>query len=185
MLSAPLAETLRERPLVALPLLFGAGLLTSFTPCVYPMIPITAGLLGGAGAAGRPGAGARRHGRALCARCGPRLRDARPRGRPHRLDLRRHQHATSGRSSSWPTCCSCRDWPCWTSSRIQTSSGAAGVGGAVQRRAALRRVHDGRHLRTGRGALWRAGVRRGPDLRGRHRQRAPRASLTCWYSHSA
>jgi thiol:disulfide interchange protein DsbD len=54
MLAAPLAETLRERPLVALPLLFGAGLLTSFTPCVYPMIPITAGLLGGAGAAGRP-----------------------------------------------------------------------------------------------------------------------------------
>ena len=54
MLSAPLAETLRERPLVALPILFGAGLLTSFTPCVYPMIPITAGLLGGAGAAGRP-----------------------------------------------------------------------------------------------------------------------------------
>jgi len=54
MISAPLAETLRDRPLVALPLLFGAGLLTSFTPCVYPMIPITAGLLGGAGAAGRP-----------------------------------------------------------------------------------------------------------------------------------
>lgn len=53
MINAPLAETLRERPLVALPLLFGAGLLTSFTPCVYPMIPITAGLLGGAGAAGR------------------------------------------------------------------------------------------------------------------------------------
>lgn len=54
MLSAPLAEMLRERPLVALPVLFFAGLLTSFTPCVYPMIPITAGLLGGAGAAGRP-----------------------------------------------------------------------------------------------------------------------------------
>lgn len=53
LLSAPLAETLRDRPLVAVPLLFGAGLLTSFTPCVYPMIPITAGLLGGAGAAGR------------------------------------------------------------------------------------------------------------------------------------
>jgi len=52
-LDAPLAETLRDRPFVALPLLFGAGLLTSFTPCVYPMIPITAGLLGGAGAAGR------------------------------------------------------------------------------------------------------------------------------------
>ena len=54
MLSAPLAEMLRERPLVALPVLFFAGLLTSFTPCVYPMIPITAGLLGGAGASGRP-----------------------------------------------------------------------------------------------------------------------------------
>lgn len=53
MLNSPLADTLRERPLVALPLLFGAGLLTSFTPCIYPMIPITAGILGGAGAAGR------------------------------------------------------------------------------------------------------------------------------------
>jgi thiol:disulfide interchange protein DsbD len=40
--------TLRERPLVALPLLFGAGLATSLTPCIYPMIPITAGILGGA-----------------------------------------------------------------------------------------------------------------------------------------
>jgi thiol:disulfide interchange protein DsbD len=52
-LSPDLAETLRQRPLLALPVLFGAGLLTSLTPCVYPMIPITAGLLGGAGAAGR------------------------------------------------------------------------------------------------------------------------------------
>lgn len=34
-------------------MLFGAGLLTSLTPCVYPMIPITAGILGGAGAVGR------------------------------------------------------------------------------------------------------------------------------------
>ena len=33
-----------------MPLLFGAGLATSLTPCVYPMIPITAGILGGAGA---------------------------------------------------------------------------------------------------------------------------------------
>jgi thiol:disulfide interchange protein DsbD len=54
MLSAPLADTLRDRPLLALPILFGAGVLTSLTPCVYPMIPITAGILGGAGAAGRP-----------------------------------------------------------------------------------------------------------------------------------
>jgi cytochrome c-type biogenesis protein len=33
--------------------LFIAGLATSLTPCVYPMIPITAGILGGAGAEGR------------------------------------------------------------------------------------------------------------------------------------
>ncbi len=44
---------LLQRPLAALPVLFGAGLVTSLTPCVYPMIPITAGILGGAGAAGR------------------------------------------------------------------------------------------------------------------------------------
>ena len=44
---------LLERPLAALPVLFGAGLLTSLTPCVYPMIPITAGILGGSGAEGR------------------------------------------------------------------------------------------------------------------------------------
>lgn len=41
---------LLERPLAAIPVLFGAGLLTSLTPCVYPMIPITAGILGGQGA---------------------------------------------------------------------------------------------------------------------------------------
>ena len=41
---------LLERPLVGIPTLFGAGLLTSLTPCVYPMVPITAGILGGAGA---------------------------------------------------------------------------------------------------------------------------------------
>ncbi|MBS1242078.1 MAG: thiol--disulfide interchange protein, partial [Gemmatimonadetes bacterium] len=46
-------QALLERPLAALPVLFGAGLLTSLTPCVYPMIPITAGILGGAGSEGR------------------------------------------------------------------------------------------------------------------------------------
>lgn len=44
---------LLERPLAALPVIFGAGLVTSLTPCVYPMIPITAGILGGEGAVGR------------------------------------------------------------------------------------------------------------------------------------
>ncbi len=48
-----LSSTLRDQPLLALPILFGAGLATSLTPCIYPMIPITAGILGGAGAAGR------------------------------------------------------------------------------------------------------------------------------------
>jgi thiol:disulfide interchange protein DsbD len=48
-----LAADFLESPLKALPVLFGAGLVTSLTPCVYPMIPITAGILGGAGAAER------------------------------------------------------------------------------------------------------------------------------------
>ena len=52
-LLAGLDATLRDRPLVAVPLLFAAGLATSLTPCIYPMIPITAGILGGAGAASR------------------------------------------------------------------------------------------------------------------------------------
>ncbi len=53
MLDPSLADALQQRPLAALPLLFAAGLATSLTPCIYPMIPITAGLLGGAGATGR------------------------------------------------------------------------------------------------------------------------------------
>lgn len=48
-----LPEALQQRPLLAIPLLFAAGLATSFTPCIYPMVPITAGILGGAGAVGR------------------------------------------------------------------------------------------------------------------------------------
>lgn len=48
-----IATLLRDRPLAALPALFGAGVLVSFTPCIYPMIPITAGVLGGAARAGQ------------------------------------------------------------------------------------------------------------------------------------
>ena len=44
---------LQEQPLAALPVVFAAGLATSFTPCIYPMIPITAGILAGGGAGGR------------------------------------------------------------------------------------------------------------------------------------
>jgi cytochrome c-type biogenesis protein len=46
-LAAGLGDTLHQQPLLAVAVLFGAGLLTSLTPCVYPMIPITAGLIAG------------------------------------------------------------------------------------------------------------------------------------------
>ena len=50
---AQISDALQHRPLVAVPLLFGAGLLTSLNPCIYPMIPITAGTLAGVNAEGR------------------------------------------------------------------------------------------------------------------------------------
>ena len=40
-----LSDALAQSPLLALGTLFGAGLVTSLTPCVYPMIPITASVL--------------------------------------------------------------------------------------------------------------------------------------------
>ena len=53
--SGGLAETLAGNPVVALGVLFGAGVLTSLNPCIYPMIPITASVLSGTAnpAAGR------------------------------------------------------------------------------------------------------------------------------------
>jgi cytochrome c-type biogenesis protein len=48
-----LEALLVEQPIAAAATMFLAGLATSLTPCVYPMIPITAGILGGAGASGR------------------------------------------------------------------------------------------------------------------------------------
>ena len=45
-----LSGTLSDHPLIALVTLFGAGLVTSWLPCIYPMIPITAGILSGANA---------------------------------------------------------------------------------------------------------------------------------------
>jgi len=47
---ADLGEALAHSPLLALVTLFGAGLVTSLTPCIYPMLPITAGILAGTGA---------------------------------------------------------------------------------------------------------------------------------------
>lgn len=45
--SPGLASSLSASPLVACATLFGAGVLTSLTPCVYPMIPITASVIAG------------------------------------------------------------------------------------------------------------------------------------------
>ncbi|MDH3735114.1 MAG: sulfite exporter TauE/SafE family protein [Gemmatimonadota bacterium] len=45
--SGGLSAALSESPIIALGFLFGAGVLTSFTPCVYPMIPITVGIISG------------------------------------------------------------------------------------------------------------------------------------------
>lgn len=55
-LSALIGDRLSASPLTAIPLLFAAGVLTSLTPCIYPMIPITAAIVGGttAGAAAPP-----------------------------------------------------------------------------------------------------------------------------------
>jgi cytochrome c-type biogenesis protein len=47
-LLAQLSASLSGHPLAAFGALFLAGLATSLTPCIYPMIPITAGVLAGA-----------------------------------------------------------------------------------------------------------------------------------------
>jgi len=44
-----LQETLSSSPVLALATLFGAGVLTSLNPCIYPMIPITASVISGVG----------------------------------------------------------------------------------------------------------------------------------------
>jgi len=51
LLQTGIGETLQHQPLAAMGVLFGAGVLTSLTPCVYPMIPITAGVIGGSAGA--------------------------------------------------------------------------------------------------------------------------------------
>ena len=42
-----IASRLSASPTTAIPVLFLAGVLTSLTPCIYPMIPITAAIVGG------------------------------------------------------------------------------------------------------------------------------------------
>lgn len=48
-----LAQRLSEQPVMAVPLLFAAGVLTSLNPCIYPMIPITAAVVGGSALGGK------------------------------------------------------------------------------------------------------------------------------------
>ena len=50
---SPLQGYLETGSLLAFLSVFGAGLLTSFTPCIYPMIPITVGIIGGTGKTSR------------------------------------------------------------------------------------------------------------------------------------
>jgi thiol:disulfide interchange protein DsbD len=52
MLWPDLAEGLSKQPALALPAIFIGGVLTSLTPCIYPMIPITAAVVGGQTAGG-------------------------------------------------------------------------------------------------------------------------------------
>ncbi len=49
-------DLLSQHPLLAIPIVFAGGVLTSLTPCIYPMIPITASIVGGqtAATAGEP-----------------------------------------------------------------------------------------------------------------------------------
>ncbi len=51
---------LSQNPVLALPLVFLAGVLTSLTPCIYPMIPITVAIVGGDAVGGE-----RRRGRTI------------------------------------------------------------------------------------------------------------------------
>jgi len=53
LLQTGLSDALQHRPFVAVPLLFVAGLVTSLNPCIYPMIPMTAGTLAGVNPEGR------------------------------------------------------------------------------------------------------------------------------------
>ena len=83
------ATTLRTRHCRAA-VLFAAGIATSLTPCIYPMIPITAGVLGGAGAAARSRRRTVRVTLLLRAGPGAGLRVARPGRRTHRHAVRHH-----------------------------------------------------------------------------------------------
>jgi cytochrome c-type biogenesis protein len=54
-----ISTQLSSNPLTALPILFIAGVLTSLAPCIYPMIPITAAIVGGSAVGEAPRARSR------------------------------------------------------------------------------------------------------------------------------
>jgi thiol:disulfide interchange protein DsbD len=47
MIAGSLSSLLTDHPLAAIAVVFGGGVVTSLTPCIYPMIPITAAIVGG------------------------------------------------------------------------------------------------------------------------------------------
>jgi cytochrome c-type biogenesis protein len=49
-----ISSQLSASPITALPILFIAGVLTSLAPCIYPMIPITAAIVGGSAVGNAP-----------------------------------------------------------------------------------------------------------------------------------
>jgi thiol:disulfide interchange protein DsbD len=49
-----LSGALSDNPLLAVATLFAGGVLTSLTPCIYPMIPITASVISGTAREGQP-----------------------------------------------------------------------------------------------------------------------------------
>jgi cytochrome c-type biogenesis protein len=54
-----ISAQLSSSPFTALPVLFIAGVLTSLAPCIYPMIPITAAIVGGSSVGDAPRARSR------------------------------------------------------------------------------------------------------------------------------
>ncbi|HET7621023.1 MAG TPA: cytochrome c biogenesis protein CcdA, partial [Gemmatimonadaceae bacterium] len=60
LLPSDISTLLSSNPALALPAVFVGGVLTSLTPCIYPMIPITVSIVGGQTAAGVADEGATR-----------------------------------------------------------------------------------------------------------------------------
>jgi thiol:disulfide interchange protein DsbD len=59
LLPSDISNLLSSNPVLALPAVCLGGVLTSLTPCIYPMIPITVSIVGGQTAAGGAGGGAK------------------------------------------------------------------------------------------------------------------------------